>query len=186
MRLPTQPDPLATPCHQKCFAQILARHKCTPGACRICRLLQNDADNEESLTNAAEKGFAYCLASLIDAGVAPDVADARGLSPLHHAAGNGRTACVELLLAAGADPNRANHAAGLTPLHGAALGGHVECLRLLLEKGGDPDRCDNHGLTPLTRAAGKCAACVQVLLDFGADPDADFCGWGPLHVGTCA
>ena len=184
MRLPTQPDPLATPCHQKCFAQILARHKCTPGACRICRLLQNDADNEESLTNAAEKGFAYCLASLIDAGVAPDVADARGLSPLHHAAGNGRTACVELLLAAGADPNRANHAAGLTPLHGAALGGHVECLRLLLEKGGDPDRCDNHGLTPLTRAAGKCAECVQVLLDFGADPDADFCGWGPLHVAT--
>ena len=67
---------------------------------------------------------------------------------------------------------------------GAALGGHVECLRLLLEKGGDPDRCDNHGLTPLTRAAGKCAECVQVLLDFGADPDADFCGWGPLHVAT--
>ena len=65
----TQNDQFATPCHQKCFAQILARHKCTPGACRICRLLQNDADNEESLTNAAEKGFAYCLASLIDAGV---------------------------------------------------------------------------------------------------------------------
>ena len=185
MRLPTQPDPLATPCDQKCFAQILARHKCTlDGSCRICRLLENDADNQLSLQNCAEKGFAYCLASLIDAGVEADRADARGLSALHHAAGNGKAACVEVLLAAGADANRANHAAGLTPLHGAALGGHVECLRVLLERGGDPDRCDHHGLTPLTRAAGKCAKCVQVLLDHGADPDVDFCGWGPLHVAT--
>ena len=122
----TQNDQFATPCHQKCFAQILARHKCTPGACRICRLLQNDADNEESLTNAAEKGFAYCLASLIDAGVAPDVADARGLSPLHHAAGNGRTACVELLLAAGADPNLPR-ADGITPLADALRRGRCLC-----------------------------------------------------------
>ena len=113
MRLPTQPDPLATPCHQKCFAQILARHKCTPGACRICRLLQNDADNEASLTNAAEKGFAYCLASLIDAGVAPDVADARGLSRCITRPATG--ACVELLLAAGAGQPREPRGRGSRP-----------------------------------------------------------------------
>ena len=72
------------------------------------------ADNEESLTNAAEKGFA--------AASRPSSTPAsRRTSPTRAASvrcitrPSGRTACVELLLAAGADPNRANHAAGLTP-----------------------------------------------------------------------
>ena len=117
------------------------------------------------LLHAAARGHVAIIEILVEAGADPNATSNEGATALHRASYRGDREAVAMLLAAGADPNRANHAAGLTPLHGAALGGHVECLRLLLEKGGDPDRCDNHGLTPLTRAAGKCAECVQVLLD---------------------
>lgn len=73
----------------------------------------------------------------------------------------GQTAMVEMLLAAGEDPNRFNPAgfhAHSTPLHQAALAGHVETVRVLVEHGARTDIEDKiwHG-TPLgwARHAGK-------------------------------
>ena len=53
-----------------------------------------------------------------------------GATPLHHAAGDGRTATVTALLAAGADRN-AKDIFGRTPLQRAAEGGHTRAAALL-------------------------------------------------------
>ncbi len=63
--------------------------------------------------------------------------DGRGDHPLHHAAGQGRTAIVRALIAGGADVNGCN-AHGQTVLYCAGARGHVDTVRLLLARGADP------------------------------------------------
>jgi ankyrin repeat protein len=55
---------------------------------------------------------------------------------------------VELLLAAGGDPNVAA-TDGRTPLHEAASFGNVEAARALIRAGADPNAPDGAGLRPL-------------------------------------
>ena len=64
--------------------------------------------------------------------------DGRGDSPIHHAARNGDTEVVRLLIEAGADVNAANPR-GHTVLYCAGGHGHLDTLRLLLDRGADPD-----------------------------------------------
>ena len=49
---------------------------------------------------------------------------------------NGRVEAVRVLLAAGADANKAK-LGGLTPMYIAASNGHAETVRVLLEAGAD-------------------------------------------------
>ena len=88
---------------------------------------------------------------------------------------------VKVLLAAGADPN----ARGVTPLHGAArLSETPAVVKALLAAGADLEARDEHGLTPLHRAAiSKTPAVVKALLAAGADPNARAKGGvTPLHM----
>lgn len=92
-----------------------------------------------------------------------------GETPLHYATSRGhlpgRTECVKLVLAAGADPNRkANVGVGTpaymrdvcvrgeTPLHRAALLGNEDMIQSLLDHGADPSIKDAHGESPLSWA----------------------------------
>ncbi len=64
--------------------------------------------------------------------------DGRGDQPVHHAARNGDTEIVRLLISHGADVNVANDR-GHTVLYCAGGHGHLDTVKLLLESGADPD-----------------------------------------------
>ena len=75
-----------------------------------------------------------------------------GYTPLHYAAREGHAGVVSLLIAFGADPNRATTAGGATPLHRASFTGRAEVVRQLLEAGADALLQDVDGQTPLHKA----------------------------------
>ncbi|MGW6716336.1 ankyrin repeat domain-containing protein [Streptomyces globisporus] len=106
------------------------------------------------------------------AGARAEASDEEGTTALYTAAVQDRPEMVRLLLAAGADPNRASGPeAGDLPLCGAACGGHTEVVEALLSAGARPDLREEFGFTALRWAVGLGhAATVEALLAGGADP----------------
>ncbi|MBI1788027.1 MAG: ankyrin repeat domain-containing protein [Acidobacteria bacterium] len=96
--------------------------------------------------------------------------DGGGSTALHHAAGFGTLAAVELLLAGGADVNARNRMDS-TPLHWAVA--DERKTRLLTERGAAVNAKTDEGRTPLYLAASQrnSTAGLQVLLEKGADPN---------------
>lgn len=93
---------------------------------------------------------------------------------MHHAALNGHTACVRLLLAHDASPNLPDFR-GSSPLHLAAWGGHQDIVQLLLTQSSrpaDPNMQTVDNETPLHFAAqhGHTGA-LTTLLAHGANPE---------------
>ncbi|MFD6279829.1 ankyrin repeat domain-containing protein [Streptomyces sp. NPDC060209] len=107
------------------------------------------------------------------AGASAESSDEEGTTALYLAAVQDLPGAVRLLLAAGADPNRASGPeAGDQPLCGAACGGHAEVVGALLSAGAEPDLSEEFGFTALRWAAGLGHARVaEILLAHGADPD---------------
>jgi hypothetical protein len=117
-----------------------------------------------------------------------------GDTPLHLAAAGYRVEIVDLLLAAGADPNAADNHRSSTPLHYAADGfitgpawdanRQVETMRRLLDNGANIHSQDKNGATALHRAVRtRCAAAVRYLLEAGADPTMrNKSGSPPFHL----
>ncbi|MFE4454892.1 ankyrin repeat domain-containing protein [Streptomyces sp. NPDC056796] len=107
------------------------------------------------------------------AGAPAESGDEEGTTALYLASVQDLPGVVRLLLAAGADPNRASGPeAGDLPLCGAACGGHAEVVEALLSAGARPDLSENLGFTALRWAAGLGHARVaEILLAHGADPD---------------
>jgi ankyrin repeat protein/mono/diheme cytochrome c family protein len=96
--------------------------------------------------------------------------DAGGSTALHHAAGFGPIANLQLLVDSGADVNARNRR-GSTPLHWAI---HDEAkVRLLLSKGAKINAKQGLGRTPLYLAAmlGNGVSTMRLLLAGGADPN---------------
>jgi len=84
---------------------------------------------------------------------------------------------VELLLAAGADPNGRIKQSGATPLE---LSCKAEISAALLRAGADPNARDDHGLTALFHQ-GHHIDVARVLLEAGADPNiVSGMGWSSL------
>lgn len=92
-------------------------------------------------------------------------------TPLHLAADGGHTKCMDLLLAAGANPMVTDQH-GDTPLHKAVDAGHIDSLPSLIIGGANINTVNNRGYAPLHKAVlMKQMACLQYLLSRGADVD---------------
>ncbi|MFH9761097.1 ankyrin repeat domain-containing protein [Streptomyces anulatus] len=105
-------------------------------------------------------------------GAPAESSDEEGTTALYLASVQDRLEAVRLLLAAGADPNRASGpGASDLPLCGAACGGHTEVVEALLSAGARPDLREEFGFTALRWAVGLGQArTVEALLAHGADP----------------
>ena len=104
-----------------------------------------------------------------------------GDTPLHLAAAGYRVEIIQLLLAAGADPNSSLNHRQSGPLHYAAdtcltspawsARKQIETIRYLLKAGAKINAPDKTGATPLHRAVRtRGAEAVKFLLKAGADP----------------
>jgi ankyrin repeat protein len=133
------------------------------------------------------------VAALLESGVKPDEPK-DGRSALVQAVTSfdgQRLYCnvgiVKLLVAHGADPNRADPVIGARPLHTALEVGDSECARIVKNAGGRIDLYDDRGHTVLTAAAaaasrGGNVGLVDLVLGWGVDPSArDRDGSTALH-----
>ncbi len=73
---------------------------------------------------------------------------------------------IELLMKAGANPNRIGHK-GFSTFTYACLNGEIHVIRALIKCGADVNRTDSQGLTPL-QAAGRRPDVQALLRDAGA------------------
>jgi hypothetical protein len=112
---------------------------------------------------------------LLGAGQAVDDVGPGGLTPLIAAARAGAVNALRVLLAAGADPNRAdNRSSGWVPITHAIRTQQIGSLRALLAAGADPNGRGRGGDIPLVMAAAEAdPGFVALLLAHGADPRAD-------------
>ncbi|CAH1958287.1 unnamed protein product [Acanthoscelides obtectus] len=105
-------------------------------------------------------------------GPGANVQDSSGYSALHHAALNGHTEIVKLLLEHDASPNIVD-SKGSSPLHLAAWSGNPDIVRLLLS---GPAICNVNLTTKDDETALHCAAqyghtqVVSILLEHACDP----------------
>lgn len=117
------------------------------------------------LITAVERGDRAMVSLLLDRGAAPDGACGcmAAESALWAATLLDRADLADLLLDAGADPNRAARA-GNTPLHLAAMRGYDDLAHLLVRFGADPHRRDNEGRRPADWASAKGFMQLAVVL----------------------
>ncbi|OXV08497.1 hypothetical protein Egran_03740 [Elaphomyces granulatus] len=102
--------------------------------------------------NATNDGRLDDVQRLLQEGVAPDLKNIRGATPLWHAARRGHTAVVEALLATGAVDVNSQNIDGCTPLFWAAANGYTRVVQLLLDKGAHVHHKDINGKTPISVA----------------------------------
>ncbi|XP_034084820.1 LOW QUALITY PROTEIN: ankyrin repeat and SOCS box protein 15-like [Gymnodraco acuticeps] len=89
---------------------------------------QKDVSGGTPLAVAAEHSHYHIIEILLNCGQSEEL-NGRGI--LLDASGSGNTACIQLLLDNGADPNLPS-ATGHLPLHKAAFNGHFDALKMLI------------------------------------------------------
>ena len=119
----------------------------------------------------ARRGDTEVMEAFLDAGLEPDLTNARGHTLLMIAAYNEQPAMVKLLAKRGADVDQPD-ASGNTPLMGCAFQGFEDVAALLLDRGADVEYANGAGATALMFAAMyRQPALVDLLLERGADPE---------------
>ena len=156
---------------------------------------KRDSDNLASVDPGIRTAFFAATkqgdAETVDALLCQDrrpcgIVDEEGCAAIHHVAGRGWNAVVDVLLDYGADVNAKTEGkfAGLTPLHVAAMAGRTETVAMLLSAGADPNAVADDGNAPLHFATiGGFTEVANALLSAGAEPDLkDGQGSAALHT----
>jgi ankyrin repeat protein len=107
-----------------------------------------DALGADCLSSAAGYGSESMIPFLLNLGIGPEGLGkhCQGLTPLMRAAVNGRAACVEMLIKAGADVGKVDGAPWYRNAgHWAACGGHPRTTKILLQAGVDATTRDALG-----------------------------------------
>ena len=136
---------------------------------------------DSPVADAAMRGDADAVRSLVARGEDVNQAQGDGMTALHWAARNRDASLARFLLEAGADVGAETRIGPYTPLHLAARAGAGEMTELLLGAGADPNAAtrSSGGARPLHFAAeAGDARTVEALLDTGADPNAAETAWG--------
>ncbi|MFE9396012.1 ankyrin repeat domain-containing protein [Streptomyces flavidovirens] len=147
--------------------------------------MTNDPEaGPRTLSEAVYDGGDDAVVRLLRSGVPAEQTDDEGETALYRASVQNRPGMVRLLLAAGADPDRASgREGGDLPLCGAAVGGHTEVVEALLSAGATPDLREALGFTAMAWAVRQGHAdTVEALLEYGADPDLPAPGTEPPLV----
>ncbi|KAF4627646.1 hypothetical protein G7Y89_g10507 [Cudoniella acicularis] len=148
-------------------------------------LLQNDADMLATTNRGYLPLHLACLSGsmdmvslLLDYSVNIDALDEEMLTPLHFAALYGKPKVLEMLIERGAKL-MARTCYEYTPLHftvpdsgddDEVKRGKIECAKFLLQQSVDIDAGDQHGLSPLHKAAASGSLdFMRFLLDHGAN-----------------
>ncbi len=137
--------------------------------------LPRSAPSDSAIIEAARRGDAEAVRSLLDGGADVNTAQGDGMTALHWAAERGHAEVADLLLSAAADVEAKTRIGSYTPLHVASRGGHAPIVVRLLEAGADPDAVTtSSGVTPLHLAAAAVGGtdAVVALLASGADANA--------------
>ena len=165
--------------------------------CGFCGLIEHliatyprDVDargghHESPLLAAFIKDDISTASSLLQRGVAVNVLNGRGLSPLHQASQGGRIDVVQLLLKHGADVD-IRSTSGDTPLGWASRAGEIEVSRLILQHGANVNSQKKSGRSALHSAA-RCGhlGVARLLIKSGANMDLQTKrGWTPLYIAS--
>ena len=122
------------------------------------------------LHDAADKGNAERVKTLVEQGVDKDKCDSEGWTPLWLASFNNHLGVVQYLVEQGASLDKDSNATHSTPLCTAVHHGHLEIVRYLLQKGADKDKRSNNGYTPLIYAMRRGhLEIAKLLMSYGAD-----------------
>ena len=100
-----------------------------------------------------EGNFAEVKRIITDSKLPVNCYDAKGMTPLQHAAFKGHYDICKLLLDCGADVNDNKDMYGYSPLSLAALSNHCEVLTLLLEYGANPSAINSNKRTAAEMAS---------------------------------
>jgi ankyrin repeat protein len=130
------------------------------------------AETDLRLTDAAKRGDAQAVRSLLQQKVDVNEAGVDGTTALHWAVRADDLESTDLLIRAGANAKSADRY-GVTPLYLASVNGNAAMIRKLLDAGADPNSTDPAGETALMTAArtGNPDA-IKLLLDRGASVNA--------------
>ena len=128
------------------------------------------------LLDAAGRGDVPALRACLEAGADPGAAEGGmgSLAPLLWATARGRRACVELMLAAGASPNRAD-ALGWGALHHATLDGCEGCIPALLAAGAHATAVSAISRWTPLHCAARCGNAAAAAMLVSAAPEAVAC-----------
>ena len=136
----------------------------------------------ELARSAIFSGNSAGLRALLATGVDVQARDSDGWTALHYAAISGRTACLEVLLAAGASVDSVEECDYKTPLHFAACSGRAACVRALIAAGADVNRGTRStgrrrgGSTPFSFALiNDSCPILKILLRAGANVYTEDC-----------
>ena len=124
------------------------------------------------VADAAMRGDADAVRTLLKQGADPSAAQGDGMTALHWAAIQDRADLVGILAEAGANIEAATRIGRFTPLHVASREGSAAAIKALLAAGADPNATNGAGVTPLHLAAmAGTPEAINALLAKGAHVD---------------